>query len=454
MKERITFIHARNIDPNANYRVSKKKVQIKALKAAREQRLTLSLQELPQEKALGFDKSYAFDENALIEIPVSSSRHHSLPRYHYYGVLRSLNEFVIYVQEKVCAKRDLECSKAARSLEMAAYLHIDYDAQSQDLILTSFHHESPESAGWNEQIKRCHNSARTEVGIFASQEVTEPEELSLGGFLTVIGEDEKPKPTRFSFPSRHHPVPHASGSTFLTTFPRPTGLHPTLRLSFPSAVSPPAQACGLHTYLTLPSSLFVDKYQLSSPNFLASKNLRAIRALSGEADLEAPDWVTRKWGSTLLLDLAPHALDEARSKIGDTQWHVDIPLHLRYLPPTAGGISSIDVPWPVVFWACPTEEESGLGGNPFDRVNLGYEALFNPDTIFYHFQPQPKEEGGRLIEQVQVPVMDLQESRWVESGTVGIILLGALWVMWKLMRVTLRAWQSKETLQEKKKKIS
>ncbi|KAL8772593.1 MAG: hypothetical protein Q9209_002254 [Squamulea sp. 1 TL-2023] len=387
---------------------------------------------------------------ALIKIPGNYSRHRSLPKFHYYGISRSLSDFVSYFQEKVCPKRNLDYSKAAKGLEKAAYIDIDYDAKSQELILTSFHHEPPGSQGWNEQIKRRHNSARTEVGIFASQEATEPEELSFGGFLTVIGEDEKPKPTQFSFPSRHHPVPRASGSTFLATFPRPTGLHPTLRLSFPSAVSPPAQACGLHTYITLPSSLFVDKYQLSSPNFLASKNLRAIRALSGETDLEAPDWVTRKWGSTLLLDLAPHASDEARSKTRDTRWHVDIPLHLRYLPPAAGGTSSIDVPWPVVFWACPAEEGTELNGNPFDRVNLGYEALFDPDTIFYHFQPQPKEGGGRLVNQIQVPVMKIEESRWVESGTVGVILLGALWVMWKLLRLTLRDWQSKETLQEKK----
>lgn len=91
-----------------------------------------------------------------------------------------------------------------------------------------------------------------------------------------------------------------------------------------------------------------------------------------------------------------------------------------------------------------------LNDNPFDRVNLGYEALFDPATTFYHFLPQPREEGGRLMEHVQVPVMDLQESGWVESGTVGVIILGALWVMWKILRVSLSHRERKKTSLPKK----
>ena len=42
------------------------------------------------------------------------------------------------------------------------------------------------------QISEAAN--RIEVGVLANETPTEPEELSLGGFLTVIGEDEKPSP--------------------------------------------------------------------------------------------------------------------------------------------------------------------------------------------------------------------------------------------------------------------
>ncbi|KAL9007223.1 MAG: hypothetical protein Q9188_000026 [Gyalolechia gomerana] len=290
------------------------------------------------------------------------------------------------------------------------------------------------------------NSSNTEVGLLSNEQAITPEELSLGGYLTVIGEDQKPNPTRFSFPSRHHRVPPTSGSTFHATFPPPTGLHPTLRLTFPSSsVSPPAPACGLHTYLTLPSPLFVDKYQLSSTNFLATKNLRVIRALSGETDLEAPDWVIQTWGSALLLEIAPPTSDVKGTSHGrDKPWHAEIPLHLRYLSPAVGGTSDIEVPWPVVFWACPAEEGTEMNVNPFDRGDLGYESLFGPRTMFYHIQPQPVAKGGRLMEKVHVPVMDLQGTRWVESATVGIVAIGAAWVFWKLLSILLRDWKSEE----------
>ncbi len=153
----------------------------------------------------------------------------------------------------------------------------------------------------------------------------------------------------------------------------------------------------------------------------------------------------------MLLELAHHARRQARLETTESQWHVDIPLHLRYLPPAAGGATSVDLPWPIVFWVCPAEEGSDLSGSPFDRINLGYEVLFGPSTIFYHFQPQPKEPRRSLVEQLQVPVMDLPASRWVETGTVGVIILGALWVMWKSLRVSLNDWQSsKKTIPPRK----
>ncbi|KAL8734923.1 MAG: hypothetical protein Q9166_001275 [cf. Caloplaca sp. 2 TL-2023] len=506
MKERITFIHA--IDGafhSSHFDVGKGSVQIKDLDAVREEQLTFPSRELPPEiwqvlrqchelhlkwvsavpypsippflsraspglhlffspkpnrsadilrptlqKIFGSSNLRAFNESAFIQIHNKSFPRFSPLSYQYHEALKPLRDFLIYLQNKVCPKQDYHCSRAAARLEQALYFDIDYKHESQNLILTYFHDESPESGSWNALIKPRPNSVKTEIGVLAKEDATEPEELSLGGFLSIVGEDDKPKSSRFSFPSRHHAVPTASGSTFVTTFPPPTGLHPTLRLSFPSPTSPPAQACGLHTYLTLPSSLFVDKYQLSSPNFLASKNLRAIRSLLGETDLEAPDWVIRKWGSILLLELAPPAPSQAKPKAKDARWDADIPLHLRYLRPAAGGITKIDVPWPVVFWACKAEEGTELDGNPFDRINLGYEGLFDPQTIFYHLEPRPMGEGVNLVIQVQVPVIDLEGTRWVESGTIGIVVLGAMWVIWKFLRASLSNWRSKETSVEKK----
>ncbi len=69
---------------------------------------------------------------------------------------------------------------------------MDYDAGSQEYIITSFHHESPDLEGWNEEIKCRRNSEKTEVGLFTYQQALEPQELSFEGYLTVIGEDKKP----------------------------------------------------------------------------------------------------------------------------------------------------------------------------------------------------------------------------------------------------------------------
>ena len=211
----------------------------------------------------------------------------------------------------------------------------------------------------------------------------------------------------------------------------PTGLHPNLRLAFPLNLSPPSPSCALHTHLALPSSLFPDKYQLSSSNLLASRNLRSVRSLAGETDLEAPDWVVQKWGSSMLLELAPPKSHGTSGRA----WHADIPLHMRYLQPAVGGQRSVEVPWPVTFWACPAEEGTKMSTNPFDRVHLGYEGLFGPRTMFYHLVPQPGLGTQRLVERLSVPVLEVEQVGRIEIGTVAIVAMGTLWLVAKLFRV-------------------
>lgn len=194
----------------------------------------------------------------------------------------------------------------------------------------------------------------------------------------------------------------------------------------------------MHAYPVLPSSLFIDKYQMSSANFLASNNLRALRALDGETDLEAPVWAVEKWGSAVLLELAPPTITNA-----DEGWSATVPLHLRYQRAPAShdaagnatakdSTVAISIPWPVVFWACPAEEGTKMSTNPFDRANLGYDGLFGPRTMFYHVSPAA--DTGSLVESIAVPILDPQYGAWIEQGTVGTIVLGFLWVCWALVR--------------------
>lgn len=264
-----------------------------------------------------------------------------------------------------------------------------------------------------------------------------------------------PEQTLFSFPSRHHSLPE--DATYTVSFPRPTGLHPTMTISLSgSSLNPPPApqeaSCGIYTYLTLPSSVFGDKYQLSTadPLFLQSHNLVALRAVSGATDLEAPDWVVPSWGSNLLFELAA----PAGTDLPD-HWNITIPLHLRYLRPSESGYRSSAIPWPVVFWACTAAEDTDMSGNPFDRVNLGWESLFGPQTTFYQLHPSGA-KTARLVEELRVPVLRLKEddsifqTKVIELGTVAVITLGLVWVLWKLGLVVRSRGEGRQIDKEKK----
>ncbi|KAF2756058.1 PIG-X-domain-containing protein [Pseudovirgaria hyperparasitica] len=350
----------------------------------------------------------------------------------YHTMLSSLAELITYLSHKVCKGRDYACIKQMQSLSSAAYLDIDYDTISHALTFTAFWDSAPSSHGWTDKHSQLGPTHQTEVGILNSETPTEPEELKLGGFLTVIGEDDHPSPTLFAFPSRHQPLPQSSELDYRTAFRDPTGLHPVLQLIFPSSqLESPGESCALHTYLTLPSYLFIDKYQLSDPLFLASQNLVALHSIAGETDLEAPDWIIKTWGSAALLELSTSISTSASA---DEELTVSIPLHLRYLSPSNATLGQIQVPvpWPIVFWACVADEGTKMNVNPFDRVNLGYDGLFGPRTMFYHVPTAPTKI---LVQHVRVPILNLDDAQYVEIGTVFAIALGSLWVLWKLLRV-------------------
>jgi hypothetical protein len=203
---------------------------------------------------------------------------------------------------------------------------------------------------------------------------------------------------------------------------------------------PPKDSCALHAYWTLPSYLFIDRFQLSDSLFLKSQNLVSLRSLSGEQDLEAPDWVIRRWGSSALLELA-----HTDSSSSGNNLTITIPTHLRYINATCGGPAGaqVTVPWPNVFWACEAEEGLKMATNPFDRVNLGYDGLFGPKTMFYHVPP-----AGGGLEDLTVPILHASETGWVQFGTAVAVLLGFGWVMMQLLWVKAPA---KEGSDDKKK---
>ncbi len=315
-----------------------------------------------------------------------------------------------------------------------------------DLSYDTISHALKVTATWPYQRQAIQATSRpdvrTEVGVLSAEKLPtmEPHELGISGLLTVLGQDAKPSPTIFAFPSRHRDAESGFSARFLT----PTGLHPTLQVRLQSSKPPSEDAyCSPHAYLTLPSSIFADKYQLSDDLLLASKNLTALRYSSQPVDLEAPEYVMKPWGSTILVELTPpsHGGDKSQP------WTAEIPLHLRYLAPASGGYSSIEVPYPAVFWACTAEEGTLFPNNPFEKVNLGYDGLFGPRTVFWHIHPQP-ESGERLTAGVKVPVLDLDKAGWVNIGTAVAVALGFAWVAWKLVSVFLSSGYGKAESRE------
>lgn len=333
------------------------------------------------------------------------------------------------------------CKLLADASDAAAYVDYDYHVINHAVTIAIVSPppatDTPDmdntSSNTPARAHKLHPDDRLEVGILAPEETAadEPEDLKLGGYLTVVGEDEMPSPTLFSFPARHHPLPSHDHTSFTVGFQKPTGLHPKLDISFSPATDlkpPKPESCSLHAYWTTPAALFLDRYQLGDDLYLASQNLVALHALSGEEDLERPAWAINQWGSAALIELAsPKAVDQ----IKDT-WTVTIPTHLRYLNATssATGHAPVHVPWPVVFWACEAEEGLKMKTNPFDRVNLGYDGLFGPKTMFYHIPPTPDRE--RLVEQLSVPVLDPAQAAGVPLGTLLAVLAGFGWICWKL----------------------
>lgn len=324
------------------------------------------------------------------------------------------------LQFKICPEIDSVCQARAQDLLTASSLELTYDATSQNVKLFAFWplREQRVSIGFDP-------TRRTEVGIFSEGSVLDPEPYNLGlsGSLTVLGDQAKPSYTSFQFPSRHRLSEAHFSSKFLT----PTGLHPTLQLSLSSNEAPSENGdCKPFAYFTLPKTIFADRYQLDDNLFMASKNLTALKYMSSPVDLEAPAYTTRTWGSNILLELAPKKSEKAQA------WTAEVPLHLRYLEPSATGAREIEVPYPAVFWACSTDQHVNFSNNPWDRTSLGYDTGFSKTTVFWHIKPQP-EVGNRLLNPITVPVLRQGDTTgWVSFGTTSVIALGFMWILWKL----------------------
>jgi len=142
-------------------------------------------------KTFGDSIRCTLPDDAFTSLSVLSERFASSATYQVYGNLVFLQDLVAYIQEKVCAGNK-SCKSRAERLEHANYLDFDYDTITQSVVLDAFWHESPRSKIWDEEIDTRQGAVKVEVGVLANEKPTQPEEISLGGFLAALGEDKKP----------------------------------------------------------------------------------------------------------------------------------------------------------------------------------------------------------------------------------------------------------------------
>ncbi|KAG6011812.1 hypothetical protein E4U43_008114 [Claviceps pusilla] len=488
MRERITFVHqpGADIDPTS-LKISQDELRGPSVTTAREDRLTIAVDELPTELArllarfrelsLRWTSPWAYD---LIEPFVSRTspglhvsytladtkdteaelklchvlrvfglkdcasnenftthgegQFVNLPGAILHQSLEHLSLLTSGAARELCTRNDADCQTRLEGLSGASSLDISWHTTAQVVRI---------SAVFSLDHRDIHVSSaaqrRTEIGILSkdSPPSQEPYELGVSGLLTVLGENKEPTGTMFAFPSRHR----SSEASFTSQFLEPAGLHPVLQLKLSSNEVPVTdEHCAPHVYLTLPNTIFADRYQLADKLFLASNNLTALRYTSLPVDLEAPAYATKTWGSTVLLELAPPpSLDDpVAAAAAATVWTAQVPLHLRYLEPSLNGTADIEIPYPVVFWACDSSSANAdFSNNPFDRIQLGYDGLFGSSTVFWHVKPEPA-RGDRLMSPISVPVLKEQAAAWVGAGTAMVVAMGFAWVFWTLTSVLWR----------------
>ena len=101
-----------------------------------------------------------------------------------------MNDLATYVQQSLCGS-NTKCQNLASSILSADSVDIDYDNRSHSFTVSAFWSRADKTEGWTEDIRKGDlASEKVEVGLLATEKATEPGDVSLGGFLAVVGEDK------------------------------------------------------------------------------------------------------------------------------------------------------------------------------------------------------------------------------------------------------------------------
>ncbi|KAF3925551.1 hypothetical protein ABW21_db0201941 [Orbilia brochopaga] len=459
MKRRVTFITppGKKI-PEESLRLTKDGLEVEDLKAIREEKYTFAYDELPL-----FAK-HLVGETRELYIRFDNGREHAagwkgpfssrLPLgVHAFVVPREgsriLRSFLERLADGVCKGAETSCRKDLVDVSNAASVDISFDAGSQTLdiaaVWTTSSSITAETKNLRTSLKPYTPNSRVEVGIFSKGENEEEEEISLRGQIAVVGEDEEFKPAEFSFPARHH----SRANIYMADFQRPTGLHPKLEVTLALGGASPSDSCTLNAYFTVPQPFFVDPYQLEDTSLMKSYGISGIVAVEGETDLEAPAYEMKRWGATVVVEIDTQDYFDNRVK-KRLPMEFTLPLHLRYLEPDSSKSNrTATLPWPTVFWACHAESWSKMSTSPFDRKMLGYEEYFPEQTYFYHLTPQLINKT-LAASGLEVPILVARDAYVIEQATIGVIAVGFLWVLVKIL-LSLLGTSDKQNVRHQKK---
>ncbi|GAA6016606.1 hypothetical protein JCM11491_006014 [Sporobolomyces phaffii] len=176
------------------------------------------------------------------------------------------------------------------------------------------------------------------------------------------------------------------------------GFHPTLHLSIDPGRAP-RRSCALIAAVSIPPAFILDRYQLAQLERDGALSGSRILAISGDVDLEAPEWSASASESAgvlvQLVDPTTSSSSPTPPQPLDATVTLDIPLHLRYQRPSHLGRAHVAIePPPRVFWACPDDGDGDDDGPRVEPTSTTQIMpcpptcpLFAPDVPFRSSSP-------------------------------------------------------------------
>lgn len=147
-------------------------------------------------RIVGNDIKCVSQEESFSKPPSLAQTFSSETSLQFYHTLPSIDQFAEYLQNNACRADDSKCAERVSALASADSVAIDYDATSQTTMLSVFWSHPPSgAAGWTEDITtklgKTEKLEKVEVGVLSNERATDAEDVSLGGFLAVVGQDSK-----------------------------------------------------------------------------------------------------------------------------------------------------------------------------------------------------------------------------------------------------------------------